>query len=449
MDSVSSDPLCLQDLAHQSSSIHNSLSSMLLLADQSNPQSSLLLAGDSPLNPNDVATSNSSPQNTHTNNTTPNNVNSVNNTNTNNNNLITSSHVHHPHTHLHHHHQLSAMQAASLHQASSPSQTHPRSLTTGQPVPHPVYSGAHHHVSSLFSSMPTTATSPTSHHHPHPHHHPFYGHPHHGGHFHQAPSPTLSGGSPVSKYSPHMDSRSPSNASVCHQSVSSCSSSMDDCKKIKAESTHSTSPEKPSQSGTADDENDGIDDDSKQKNRQRRQRTHFTSTQLQELENHFTQNRYPDMALREQIALWTSLTEPRVRVWFKNRRAKWRKRERSIPNDLKNSFSASLNGLMQSPFDETAALYAGYSYNNWATKVPNPLGAKSFWPSLSNTVSPLTQAMSCFNRTSSVSNVNTGLGNSGNGHYGYGRPTASANPIAAYRASMDPSTTAISVANQL
>ncbi|OTF73444.1 Homeobox domain containing protein [Euroglyphus maynei] len=52
------------------------------------------------------------------------------------------------------------------------------------------------------------------------------------------------------------------------------------------------------------------------KKRTRRQRTHFTSQQLQELESTFQRNRYPDMATREEIANWTSLTEPRVRVRF-------------------------------------------------------------------------------------------------------------------------------------
>ena len=50
--------------------------------------------------------------------------------------------------------------------------------------------------------------------------------------------------------------------------------------------------------------------------RGRRQRTHFTSQQLQELEALFSRNRYPDMSVREEISMWTNLAEPRIRVSF-------------------------------------------------------------------------------------------------------------------------------------
>lgn len=61
------------------------------------------------------------------------------------------------------------------------------------------------------------------------------------------------------------------------------------------------------------------------KGKPRRARTAFTYEQLVALENKFKTTRYLSVCERLNLALSLSLTETQVKIWFQNRRTKWKK----------------------------------------------------------------------------------------------------------------------------
>ncbi|ENN71718.1 paired mesoderm homeobox protein 2 [Dendroctonus ponderosae] len=117
----------------------------------------------------------------------------------------------------------------------------------------------------------------------------------------------------------------------------------------------------------SDIDSEGYGADEKSSKKPRRNRTTFTTAQLGALEKVFEKTHYPDAFVREDLASKVNLSEARVQVWFQNRRAKFRRNERSLslqnsPNSKLAAKSASPVGIPLKP--DGLAAEKGFSYQN-------------------------------------------------------------------------------------
>ncbi|XP_050074325.1 homeobox protein unplugged [Anopheles maculipalpis] len=76
----------------------------------------------------------------------------------------------------------------------------------------------------------------------------------------------------------------------------------------------------------------------------RRRRTAFTSEQLLELEREFHAKKYLSLTERSQIATSLKLSEVQVKIWFQNRRAKWKRVKAGLNSHGLGSRNAGSSG---------------------------------------------------------------------------------------------------------
>ena len=105
----------------------------------------------------------------------------------------------------------------------------------------------------------------------------------------------------------------------------------------------------PSSAVTSSDGSDAATTHSKS----RRRRTAFSTHQLIELEREFQAKKYLSLTERSQIAHQLRLSEVQIKIWFQNRRAKWKRVKAALittpraGHHHQSTLSHSSNGAIQ------------------------------------------------------------------------------------------------------
>ncbi|KAM4702808.1 NK1 transcription factor-related protein 2 [Rhinophrynus dorsalis] len=103
-------------------------------------------------------------------------------------------------------------------------------------------------------------------------------------------------------------------------------------------------------------------------NKPRRARTAFTYEQLVALESRFRSSRYLSVCERLSLALTLHLTETQVKIWFQNRRTKWKKQH---PAGSMEGSGCSNQNCPRSPGPQYISPFPSYPCNAHISHIPS------------------------------------------------------------------------------
>ena len=106
----------------------------------------------------------------------------------------------------------------------------------------------------------------------------------------------------------------------------------------------------------------------------KRPRTAFTNEQIKELETEFNKNKYLSVSRRMELSKSLSLTETQIKIWFQNRRTKWK---RKLAAEMEYHLAASQGFLYPPP-----PFYSPHGPRHFVSPSPVPQSGYLQSPSL-------------------------------------------------------------------
>ncbi|XP_011310211.1 homeobox protein MSH-D-like [Fopius arisanus] len=106
--------------------------------------------------------------------------------------------------------------------------------------------------------------------------------------------------------------------------------------------TSSSSGNYPGEMDSSDKDIQGCSSVTSDDDRKKRPRTAFTAAQIKSLESEFERNKYLSVAKRLQLSKSLKLTETQIKIWFQNRRTKWKRKYTNDVELLAQQYYSSL-----------------------------------------------------------------------------------------------------------